>query len=152
MQYYYTDREYKELLSNMRIICTTNEQRNEHIKAYFDKKGIRYIDRALKTGDYCFRIDACPALGFSMDTYFTNELFIERKNSIDELATSITNEAFHYELKRAQDIEHKYLLVEQAGGWGDLLKNNYRSQYNVKAFWGTLHTLEVKYNLMEIKY
>lgn len=106
-----------------------------------------FENRALKTGDYCFKVKKCPELGFNLDTYFTDELFIERKNSLDELASSINNESFHYELKRSQLIENKFLLVEQSGGWNDILAHNYRSQYNEKSFWATLHTFEVKYDL-----
>lgn len=109
------------------------------------------MPRALKTGDYCFRVDACPELGFLTDTYFTDELFIERKNSLSELAGSINDEAFHYELKRARNIEHKYLLVEQANGWQGILAHDYPNKYNEKSFWATLHTFEVEYGL-KIKY
>lgn len=147
MKAYYTDKEYKALLGRMRILCTTNEQRNEHITSMFDKKKIPWENRALKTGDYCFRIDACSELGFPVDTYFTDELFIERKNSLSELATSINSEAFHYELKRARPIQHKYLLVEQPNGWQGILSHDYISKYNEKSFWTTLHTFEVQYGL-----
>ena len=147
MKNYYTATEYKELLSHLCVVSTTNEQVNDHILSAFQKKGIQYASRALQTGDYCFLINACPELGFAVDTYFTDELFIERKNSLAELASSINNEAFHYELKRAQLKEHKYLLVEQPDGWGGLLDHNYESKYNTKSFWATLHTFEVKYGL-----
>lgn len=147
MKNYYTAGEYKELLTHLRVIATTNEQKNDHIIGFFESKKINYINRSLKTGDYCFRIDACPELGFAKDTYFTDELFIERKNSLGELASSINNEAFHYELKRSRNIEHKYLIVEQAGGWDDIKNHRYMNQYNEKSFWATLHTFEVVYNL-----
>lgn len=151
MRYYYTDKEYKELLSHLCVIGTTNEQKNEHIIDYFNAKKIPFDKKALKTGDYCFKITACPELGFNVDTYFTDELFIERKNSLEELASSINSEAFHYELKRSQLIQHKYLLIEQnegqKDGWGDVLTHNYKSLYNEKSFWATLHTFEVKYDL-----
>lgn len=131
----------------MRILCAINEQVNNHITGVFDKKKILWSDKALKTGDYCFCIEAAPELGFLVDTYFTDELFIERKNSLSELATSINNEAFHYELKRARPIQHKYLLVEQPNGWDGVLLHDYISKYNEKAFWATLHTFEVVYGL-----
>lgn len=131
----------------MRILCTTNEKVNQHITDGFDKKKIRWANKALKTGDYCFAVDAAPELGFLVDTYFTDELFIERKNSLSELATSINNEAFHYELKRARPIKHKYLLVEQPNGWDGVLLHDYMSKYNEKSFWATLHTFEIVYGL-----
>ena len=147
MRFYYTKAEYNELLKHICIVGTTNEQKNSHIVDFFNAKDIMFENRALKTGDYCFKITACPDLGFACDTYFTDELFIERKNSIDELASSINNESFHYELKRSQLIQNKFLLVEQQGGWDDILKHNYKSLYNEKSFWATLHTFEIKYNL-----
>ena len=60
----------------MVILHTTNEQKNQHILDYFDKKGIKHKAKALKTGDYTFMIEACPELGFIKDTYFTDELCI----------------------------------------------------------------------------
>ena len=69
-------------------------------------------------------IEAAPELGFPIDTYFTDEVFIERKNSLQELAQSLygqkkkrTNgkseydDAFRRELKRAINKKHKYLLI-----------------------------------------
>ena len=147
MKCYYTETEYKELLKHIRVIATTNEQENSHILEFFDKKKIPYTQRSLKTGDYCFRIDACPELGFAVDTYFTDELFIERKNSLGELASSINNETFHFELKRALPIQHKYLLVEQPNGWQGILSHDYKNKYGEKSFWAVLHTFEVKYGL-----
>ena len=70
----------------MTIVCTTNEQKNEHIKAYFDKHNIKYIDRSLKTGDYCFMIPKNEELGFEKDTYFTLldfDSYKEAHNRID---------------------------------------------------------------------
>ena len=148
MKYYYTPNEYKELLTHLCIVGTSNEQKNDHISNFFEKKGVQFETRALKTGDYCFKITKCEELGFNVDTYFTDELFIERKNSLEELSSSINNESFHYELKRSQLIEHKYLLVEVgSNGWKDILTHNYDTKYNEKSFWATLHTFEVKYNL-----
>ena len=71
MKYYYTDKQLKELVSHMVILHTGNEQKNQHILDYFDKKGIKHKSRALKTGDYSFMIESCPELGFVKDTYFT---------------------------------------------------------------------------------
>ena len=147
MKPYYTKKEWQELVKSMTIVCTTNEQKNEHIKEYFDKKNIKYIDRSLKTGDYCFMIPKNESLGFLRDTYFTTELFIERKNSLTELAGSINNETFHYELKRSQDIKNKFLIVEQEGGWHDILIHNYRNNYSEKSFYNTLSTFMANYDL-----
>ena len=147
MKHYYTETEYKQLLGQLRILVANNEKEASHITNFFDKRKIPWTSRALKTGDYTGQIDMCPMLGFPVDCRMSDELFIERKNSLSELASSINNEAFHYELKRARPIEHKYLLVEQPNGWQGILDHDYRNKYSEKAFWNTLHTLEVEYGL-----
>jgi len=147
MKNYYTKKEYQALVKSMRIVCTTNEQKNEHIKGWFDKHKIDHFDRALKTGDYCFMLPKNEELGIPSDIYFTDELFLERKNSLDELASSINNEAFHYELKRSQSIKNKFLLVEQQGGWHDIITHNYNNKYSEKSYYNTLCTLMTNYGL-----
>lgn len=147
MKQYFTANEYKELLKRMCVVGTTNEKKNEHIVDFFKSKDILFESRSLKTGDYCFKLVG-GFDGKSADIYFTDEIFIERKNSLSELAASINNEAFHYELKRAQNIPHKFLIIEEDYGISDVLDpNKYRSEYNERAFWSTLHTFETKYDL-----
>ena len=146
MKHYYTDSQYKELLKSLCVLCTTNEQVNQHITGFFDSKKIQYKNKALQTGDYSFAVLANNG-GFPVDTYFTDELFIERKNSLSELAGSINSEAFHYELKRALPVKNKFLLVEQSNGWQGILSHDYPNKYSEKSFWATLHTFEIKYGL-----
>lgn len=87
---HFTKKEYEELISSyFVIVCQTNEQKNAHILKYFDENGIKHISRSIPEGDYAFMIKACPHLGFAKDTYFFDEAFIERKNSLQELAQSI---------------------------------------------------------------
>ena len=144
---YYTQVMYKDLMNHMCILCQTNEQKNDHILNWFESKKIKWKEKSLKCGDYSFCINADADLGFPVDTFFTDELFIERKNSLSELASSLNNEAFHYELKRSQGIKHKYLLVEQLNGLQGILSHDYVTQYGEKSFWTTLHVIEVRYGL-----
>ena len=160
MKRFFTQKQYKELLSHLVILAQTNEQKNEHILSSFDKKGIKYKQKSISEGDYAFYIEACPELGFPTDTYFTDEVFIERKNSLSELASSFYgqkkkrsdgtteyDDAFRRELKRAKCKKHKYLLVEQPNGLDGILKHDYRKKKKKKSFWGTLHRLEIDYDL-----
>lgn len=160
MKQHYTKKQVEELLSHMRIVCQTNEQVNGHILRWFDEHDIRYVQRSLRDGDYSFMIKSCPELGFPLDTYFTDELFIERKNSLQELAQSLYgqkktrsngkteyDDAFLRELKRAINKPHKYLLVEQPDGWDGILNHAYPNHYDEKAFWGALHKIETIYGL-----
>ena len=119
----------------MVILHDTAEKNNKHILDYFDNKGIKHKARSLKTGDYALMIEACPELGFAKDTYFTDELCIERKNSIDELAGNIKehDERFFKELNRMINIKNCYLLIEN-NRIDDIINHNYQSQYNELAF------------------
>ena len=133
MKMYFTEKDYKELLSNIVIIHDTREQENGHILEAFDKKKIAHEERKQETGDYNFYVKANAELGFLRDTYFTDELFIERKNSLDELAQSLLAERFHNELKRAKNRKWKYLICENAS-WEKILKHEYQSNYNEKSY------------------
>lgn len=80
-------------------------------------------------------IEACPELGFVRDTYFTDELCIERKKSIGELAGNIKekDERFFKELNRMINIKNTYLLIEN-NCVDDIIEHRYDSQYNELAF------------------
>ena len=70
------------------------------------------------------------------DTYFTDELCIERKNSIGELAGNIKekDERFFKELNRMINIKNTYLLIENNCVDDIIKQHRYDSQYNELAF------------------
>lgn len=146
MKYYYTEKDFTKLKNQIVILHANNEQRNEHILGWFEKHKIEHKGKALKNGDYCFMLKADNELGILKDAYYTDELFIERKNSLDELSSSLIDETFHYELKRSINIKHKYLLVEGAS-WEKILNGEYRTKYNTASFWNSLHKIMVKYGI-----
>ena len=85
IKHYYTEKEYKELLSHLVILHDSREKTSTHILDYLDSQNIKHKTKALKTGDYSFMIESCPSLGFVRDTYY-DDLCIERKNSVSEIA------------------------------------------------------------------
>ena len=149
MKHYYTDKQYKALVANMVILRTNNEQKNEHIIEGFDKKGVKHEGRSLETGDYCFKITADMELGVVKDWWFTDELCIERKNSVDELAGCMKDIAFINEIRRMSKIENAYILVEN-DRIDDIISGNYISQYNSNAMLRTLLKWEQKYGIHTI--
>lgn len=149
MKCYYTEKQYKELVSNMVILRTNNEQKNEHIIDGFDKKGVKHEGRSLETGDYCFKLLANQELGIVKDWWFTDELCIERKNSVDELASCMKDIAFINEIRRMSKIENAYILVEN-DRIDDIISGNYISQYNSNAMLRTLLKWEQKYGIHTI--
>lgn len=137
----------KELLDNLVVLVDTREQTNLKILEYFDKHNIKYKSKALKTGDYSFMIKKCPELGFLVDTYFTDELCIERKNSVSEIAGNMVekDERFLKELNRMINIQDVYILIEN-DKLGDIIEHNYESKYNELSFLRTLLTTQKQCN------
>lgn len=110
------------------------------------KKGIKHEGRSLETGDYCLKVEADEEIGIIKDLWFVDELCIERKNSVDELAQCMKDIAFHNEIRRMSKIENAYILVED-NRLDDILAHNYRSEYNESAFIRTLLKWEQKYGI-----
>ena len=151
VHYRYTDGEINKILKTLTIICDTREQVNDHVLQYFQQKGIPYVIRTLKTGDYGFLIPANPELGIQRDIYFDSR--VERKNSVDEITGNLLKDsktAFENELIRSKDISFT-LVLEDPDGYGKILRGEYRSKYNPLSLLGTLNSFKAKYDF-EIVY
>ncbi len=147
VKYKFTDTEIKKLIENMTIIVDTREQQNQHILDYFEKKKIKYEVKKVDAGDYTVKLSACPELNILRDIYMP--VTIEKKNSIDELAGSFKDRTrFENEFIRAYGSNTKiFLLIEDGQGYENIIKGNYRSQYEPKALLASLKTFENRYNI-----
>ena len=147
-KYSFTDKELKELLDSMVILVDTREQKNIHILKYFDSHKIPYKERKLDYGDYSAYLPENEGLGIHRDIFLTAA--IERKNSIDELASSIKERTrFENELIRAKDFPF-VLLVEDSEGYEKIVRGTYRSQYKAKALLGSLKSFETRYSFQTV--
>ena len=83
------------------IIADTREKKNEHILRYFDRHGIDYEVRKLDVGDYMLEGN--------------NTISVDRKSSVDELASNMLNRNDHArflrEAKRAADSGIKLIVL-----------------------------------------
>jgi ERCC4-type nuclease len=141
--YRFTDKELKQLLQSITVLVDTSEQQNQHILKYFDSKKIHYKSIKLEVADYSVMLPACPELGIIKDIHLP--IAIERKNSVNELVQTFKDRTrFENELIRSQKIRFS-LLVEDQNGYENLIRGNYRSQYNAKALVGTLKSFETRY-------
>lgn len=146
-RYKYTDSEVKTILDNMVMLVDTREKKNSHITQYFDKHHIEYENRALQCGDYSFYIKAIPELSINRDLYMDKDIFVERKGSLEELSGNFTTGRSRIEEEFASFPDaKKYLLIENAN-YADIVDENYTTQYGKKAFLGTIHSFNHKYNL-----
>lgn len=92
MMYQFKEKELKEILKKLEIIIDTRENENKHITDFLDKKKIPYRVAKLSFGDYSCMIPRNSFEGQTRDIYFENELVIERKNSIDEIAGNLKDD------------------------------------------------------------
>ena len=93
IRYKFTDKELKQALNNLTILVDTREQKNEHILDAFNKLKVNYKVQKLDFGDYSCFIPKGSFEGQARDIYFTNDIAIERKASIDELAGNLKDDA-----------------------------------------------------------
>lgn len=143
MKHYYTEKEYNLLLSHLVILVDTREKNNSHILEYFNKNNIKFEKKALKTGDYSFKITACEELGILRDMYFTDTICVERKNSVSEIASNLCekDDRFFKELNRMINIPCCYILIEN-DSLSDVINGNYKSNLSPISMLRTLLTVQ----------
>lgn len=147
MRFYYTDTELKGLLKSMVILIDTREQENSHILAYLDKQKVTYDSRKLGFGDYSFMLPANEKLGIIRDTYFDNQITIERKASLEELSGNLTQDRQRFESELIRASKAKLLLMIENACYGDIIGHRYQTQYEPKAFIAALKTYEIRYGI-----
>ncbi|NFK66117.1 ERCC4-type nuclease [Clostridium botulinum] len=133
MRYKFTDKEMKKILDNMTVVVDSREQNNQHILDFFNKKKIPYKVIKNDFGDYTAMIPAGTINQFTTDIYFDRDIAIERKNSIDEIAGNLKEDAARLKKELAHmnmhDIKY-FFFVEDKDFHENLRNGNYRSQYD----------------------
>ena len=133
MRYNFTDKEIKKILNSMVVIVDSREQNNQHILDFFNKKSIPYKVIKNDYGDYTAMIPKGTINAFTCDIYFDRDIAIERKNSIDEIAGNLKDEAYRLKKELAHmnmyDIKY-FFFVEDKDFHFNLRNGNYRSQYD----------------------
>jgi ERCC4-type nuclease len=144
MRYIFTDKEIKTLAATLTVLHDTREQENGHILGLLEKSGIPHKQRSLQTGDYSIMLPSCPELGLPRDIYFASA--VERKSVVDELVETVKDRTrFENELIRGRDLDFFCLVVEDADGYGKIVRGDYRSQYEPKALLASLAALSLRY-------
>lgn len=148
----YTETEIKTILKNLCVIVDTREQVWINIEDYFKKQKIQYRRENLNQGDYSICIvsnEETKPLGITRDLYFDNEIVIERKASIDEVAGNMKEpdrtrlkKEFSYLKSRGVKV---HFFLEDKDFDINLRQQKYRSQYNPKALYGSIKTFEAEF-------
>jgi len=131
-------------LEHITVLVDTREQDTPALRKRLKNIGHPYERKKLSFGDYsvkCFLSD-----GSEID--FSNQISIERKMSLDELATCFCGERkrFTAEFERAKEANAKvYLLVENAD-WEKAYIGDYRSKMSPAAFVASLQAWLARYD------
>ena len=142
----YTDKEIKTLLKSIVILIDSRENVNQHITKWFEEKKIPYRVEKLETADYSFLISANPELGIPRELYFTDEIKIERKASLEELSGNFTNDRLRIESEFIRNKGKCTLLIENAD-YSDIISHKYKTEYNPSSFLATLHSFSDRYDI-----
>ncbi|MGL4107240.1 ERCC4 domain-containing protein [Clostridium sp. LP20] len=172
MQYRFTDKELKEILDKLVILVDTREQANFHVTDWLDKHKKKYKTQTLKYGDYSCYLPNGSFKGQERDIYFTNDIAIERKFCIDELAMNLKDNKTNINEVKKEIVElfgEKYLekvlktdynrlkmeltamnkydieffiFLEDKDFDSNIASGNYRSQYDKFKLYARLKALE----------
>lgn len=136
----YTPKEITTELKKLCVVGDTREKSDEHIKSYLAKNGISFDTKTFDTADYTLRY---------ADLYFDDEVMIERKGSIDEIAGNFTKERdrFEREFIRAKARGIKMFLLVEDCSWEEIRAHNYRSELRPKALLGSLCQWQARYGV-----
>lgn len=135
------------MLKSMIILVDTREQQNSHIKAFLDKKKVKYKSKKLDFGDYSFYLPADEELDIRRDVYFDKEIVIERKGSLSELAGNLTKDRERFEKELIRKKEAKLHLMIENGSWLNINSGLYRSEYKPASFLATLYAYMARFNV-----
>ena len=141
-----TDKEIKRAVDSMVILVDTREQETEQLKQRLGTLGHQYRREALDSADYMVEYQTADGATVRLP------VAIERKMSLDELATCFTSERerFQREMERLLEAGVKtYLLVEKAS-WEMIQKKDYRSQMPVASFIASLLWWSIHYDFRVI--
>ena len=152
MRYNFTDKEWKAIENNITILVDTREQRNEHIKEFFEKKNINFKIHKLDYGDYSIMIPKNSIEGLERDIYFDRDIVIERKASIDELASNFKEDGVRIKTEMAHINKYNirsYLFIEDPNYDFNIRSGNYRSNYKPESLYARIKkSIEMRYNTL----
>lgn len=135
-----------ECLESIIILVDTREQPSERAQKRYESFNCAYRRQKLDFGDY----SAVFTLPDGTETQISAA--IERKMNLEELSSCLTHERarFQAEFERARERNASmYLLVENAN-WENLINGRYKTKFNPKAFFGSVFSWVVRYDIKPI--
>ena len=144
--------EIMDALSTFQILVDNREQRTPKAVERYKSFGVPYQRATLNYGDYCGSIILSGSAIYDVGRAIRPVCVIERKMSLDELATCFTRsrDRFRREMERAAEAGSiVYLLIEN-GSYEAIINHRYRSRFRPNAFLASLTAWTVRYNLRPV--
>ena len=152
IRYKFKDKEIATIKKNLVVLIDTREQRNEHIKEFFEKKNINFKIHKLDYGDYSIMIPKNAIEGLERDIYFDRDIVIERKANIDELASNFKEDEVRIKTEMAHINKYNirsYLFIEDPNYDFNIRSGNYRSNYKPESLYARIKkSIEMRYNTL----
>ena len=152
IRYKFKDKEIATIKKNLVVLIDTREQRNEHIKEFFEKKNINFKIHKLDYGDYSIMIPKNAIEGLERDIYFDRDIVIERKANIDELANNLKKDGVRIKTELAHINKYNirsYLFIEDPNYDFNIRSGNYRSNYKPESLYARIKkSIEMRYNTL----
>ena len=139
----------RDLLRTFEIICDTREQPTPRAEQRYKAFGVGYSRGTLNYGDYCGNITFPNGSKlYDQSETISAKCVVERKMNLDELAQCFTRgrERFQREFERAAAAGGRIFLLCENGSVEKIMKHDYRSRFNPKAFLASLTAWMVRYN------
>lgn len=178
MRYIFNAKEEKAILKKLVMLVDTREQANIHIIEFFTKNKIAWQPLKLEYGDYSCYLPLGSFEGQQRDIYFTDDIVIERKFCIDEIAMNfrdnITNinqinqeiidllgkeylakvlktdyNRFKSELAGINKYGIKFFIFIEDKKYDENIRlGNFRAKYEPKTLYKRVKALESEFNTM----
>jgi hypothetical protein len=146
MYRYRTDKETKEILKSITIVCDTREQENKHITDSFTKSKIPFITKKLDFGDYSFMIPENKELNI-LPHHFERHIVIERKNSLEELSNNFAQDRQRFEDELLRSGKTKLIVMVERGSITAIANKAYETELKPASFIATLLTFQFRYDV-----
>ena len=144
--------EIEEILHSFRIVVDTREQDTPKARERYKAFEVPIERATLRYGDYCANITLPTGDLYSVSSVIFPACCVERKMSLDELASCFTRsrDRFQREFSRAAENGARIYLLVEGGSWEAIDQHRYRSRFNPAAFRASLTSWMIRYQLTPI--
>lgn len=142
----------KECLESFCVIVDTREQPNKRAKARYESMGVPVRRSKLNYGDYTYNFKLNGEWFFDESLSINPKVCIERKMSLDELATCFTSgrDRFEREMQRCVDQGARMYLLLEESTYEKVIAHRYKSKFHPNAFVATLTAWQARYHLQVV--